>query len=106
MKRRKWFIKIVLVSLDARFLGSFIREILIRLKKIQLKVLIMPKEKAFYRVLRSAFVNKKSVEEFSLRWYKETLSIQRKELKKLLFFFKQTAVKHVSIKIKGCTLIR
>lgn len=91
---------IQIISYNANFLKVFTRKILLNLKEINLTTVSLPKKRKIFSILKSPFVNKKAIEQFSLTTHKKLLiikQVQEKEVKKL---FNQIPSKNIAIKIR------
>mmetsp|Transcript_12830 Transcript_12830/g.38699 ORF Transcript_12830/g.38699 Transcript_12830/m.38699 type:complete len:100 (+) Transcript_12830:2879-3178(+) len=94
------YLKIELISYNPNFLKLFTKRILLKLEAINLVVVSLPKKRKIFSVLKSPFINKKAIEQFSITKYKKLLIVkqeQQKEVKKIL---ERVPLKNIAIKIR------
>lgn len=93
-------LKIEIVSYDPNILRILSKKILSVLNTVNLSIVSLPNKKKLFSVLKSPFINKKAIEQFSIKKNKKLLIVkqaQKKDLKKVL---DQVPLKNIAIKIR------
>lgn len=93
-------LKIEIVSYNSNSLRFFTKKILSVLNTVNLSIVSLPNKKKIFSVLKSPFINKKAIEQFSIKKNKKLLivkQVQKKDLKKVL---DQVPLKNIAIKIR------
>ena len=93
-------LKIEIVSYNPNILRILTKKILSVLNTVNLSIVSLPNKKKLFSVLKSPFINKKAIEQFSIKKNKKLLIVkqaQKKDLKKVL---DQVPLKNIAIKIK------
>ena len=93
-------LKIEIVSYNTNILRILTKKILSVLNTVNLSIVSLPNKKKFFSVLKSPFINKKAIEQFSIKKNKKLLivkQVQKKDLKKVL---DQVPLKNIAIKIR------
>ena len=93
-------LKIEIVSYNSNILRILTKKILSVLNTVNLSIVSLPNKKKFFSVLKSPFINKKAIEQFSIKKNKKLLivkQVQKKDLKKVL---DQVPLKNIAIKIR------
>lgn len=96
-------ITLEVVSYQSRYLTKFMTKMFsyFQSKTGEIKVVPLPKKRKLFSVLKSPFVNKKAVEQFSLKKYKRVFILEKKRQNELKEFLKVVPLKNVAIKLKG-----
>lgn len=99
--------KIEIVSYHHNYLVIFINKLQEELfLKGTLKIMSLPIKRKLFSVLKSPFINKKAIEQFSLKSYKKIIFIPRINIEELKHFLRRVSLKNVAVKIKEYSLIR
>lgn len=105
MIKKKARVRIELISYQNTHIKTFIEKVLINFDTPRIRIVPIPKRRKIFSVLKSPFVNKKAIEQFSLKVYKRLIIIECEDIKEMKYFLGGVSLKNVAIKIKEYSLI-
>lgn len=94
------YLTIEVTSYKPNFLKVFTTKILSKLKATNLIAVSLPKKRKIFSILKSPFINKKAIDQFSITRYKKLLIVKQIQQKEVKNFLEQVPLKDIAIKIK------